>query len=90
VNGEPTARSSPAATWTVTVVALLIVYLLSPGPFFYWQIRLKRQLPLWLEDSLPPVYMPIRYSLRCKPVRDAYTYYLSWCAGEPVPLSPPP
>jgi hypothetical protein len=74
----------------VAAGALLMVYLLSPGPFFFWQLRLKRQLPPWLEQSLVSVWMPIRYSLRSEPVFDAYTSYLSWCAGEPVVLLPLP
>jgi hypothetical protein len=68
----------------------VVLYLLSPGLVVFWEIRLGWTTPKWLEKPLVKVvFAPIWAAVRFEPVREAYSAYYSWCAGQPIHLRKP-
>ena len=91
MSDEASERPSSRVLWTTWLVALMLVYLLLPGLFAFWEQRRGYRAPEWLERPLRVIYAPLRAAMRVKPINDAYSAYMGWCAGHPVylPATPP-
>lgn len=89
MSSEPDERTtSSAAAWAMWSVAAVLMYLLSPGIFVALVVRGGWEPSPALEKPFTIVFSPIALLTKWEPMADAYSSYLSWCAGQDIRRGP--